>query len=369
MIRLFLFALLGCVFSHSLYGKVSDRATESGWQSMLTFSGQSTLNRDGLDGRLGVAMGDLVGDRQELGLDFHDAKSNREGRQSRAVKLGYSFPVGASALSLMARDYQSEHAVHGAGQRYNARSESSVLSVSGSRYLFSGLGVAFDGVARHTGRESREFEQGNLVSDGAYQLSSLGIKGRWNHELWAGLHASTDMTAIGGREYAASDYPVQPDTVSEDRFYKLSVNASLEREFFHWGWELQGRYQFADEDLPGSERVMVVGSSLLTGFNGQSVYTHEGGWLRMRTLSPSWQVPLMDHMWSNVGFSLLHGWAPYSDLENHQTGKVAGGEVSLELTGRSFTANVSVGRAFKASSLAMSVPQYPDVKLSLSMGL
>ncbi len=369
MIRLFLFALLGCVFSHSLYGKVSERAPGNGWQSMLTFSGQSTLNRDGLDGRLGVAVDDLVGDRQELGLDFHDAKSNREGRQSRALKLGYSFPVGASALSLTARDYQSEHAVHGDGQRYNARSESSVISVTGSRYLFSGYGVAFDGVARHTGRESREFEQGSLVSDGVYQLSSLGIKGSWNNELWAGLRASTNMTALGGREFAASDYPAQPDSVSEDRFYKLSVNASLEREIFRWGWELQGRYQFADEDLPGSERVMVAGSSLLTGFNGQSVYTHEGGWLRMRTMSPSWQVPLMDHLWSNVGFSLLHGWAPYSDPDNLQAGKAAGGEVSIKLTGRSFTANVSVGRAFKASSLAMSVPDHPDVSVSLSVGL
>ncbi|MEQ9546554.1 MAG: ShlB/FhaC/HecB family hemolysin secretion/activation protein [Marinobacter sp.] len=336
---------------------------------MLTFSGQSIHDRDGLVGRLGVAVDDLVGDRQELGLDFHDAKSNREGRQSRALKLGYSFPVGASALKLIARDYQSEHAVNGAGQRYNARSESSVFSVSGSCYLFSGYGVAFDGVVRHTGRESREFEQGNLVSDGTYQLSSFGIKGRWNHELWAGLRASTNMTAIGGREYAASDYPVQANTVSEDRFYKLAVNASVEREIFYWGWELQGRYQFADEDLPGSERVIVVGPSLLTGFNGQSVYSHEGGWLRMRTLSPSWQLPLMDHIWSNVGFSLLHGWATYPRSESRQFGKAAGGEVSLELTGRSFTANVSVGRMFTASSLAMSVPDHPDVKVSLSMGL
>lgn len=336
---------------------------------MLTFSGQSTLNKDGLDGRLGVAVDDLVGARQELGLDFRDAKSNRDGRQSRALKLGYSFPVGASALSLMARDYQAEYAAHGGGQRYNARSESSVLSVSGSRFLFSGYGVAFDGVARHTGRKSREFKQGNLISDGAYQLSSLSIKGRWNHELWAGLHASTDMTALGGREYAASDYPVQSDVVNDDRFYKLSVNASLEREVYRWGWELQGRYQFADEELPGSEQVMVAGPSLLAGFNGQSVYTHEGGWLRIRTLSPSWQVPVMDHTWSNIGFSLLHGWAPYAGLDDRHCGKVAGGEMSLELTGRSFTANVSVGRAFKASSLAVSVPEHPDVRFSLSVGL
>ncbi|MGF2685343.1 ShlB/FhaC/HecB family hemolysin secretion/activation protein [Marinobacter sp. DUT-3] len=369
MIRLILLALLGCAFSHSLYAKATDRAPDNGWRSLLTFSGQSSHTRDGLDGRLGVAVDEILGEQQSLGLNFHDSKSNRDKNQSRALKLGFSFPLGATSLSLTARDYQYQHSVKDGDRRYDARNESSVLSLSGSRFLFSRYGIALNGVVNHTGRDTRTLEQGRLVTDGAYELSSLGVKGRWSQGLWAGLHASTEMVAMGGREYSASDYPLKADVDEEARFYKLSVNASLEREIFRWGWELRGRYQFADEDLPGSERVMVAGPSLLAGFNGQSLYTHEGGWLRMRTLSPPLQVPVMDHVLSNVGFSLLHGWAPYAGAADGQCGKAAGAQVSLRLTGRSFTANVSVGRMFRASSLAMAVPEHPDVRFSLSMGL
>lgn len=369
MIRLILFALLGCAFSQSLYAKATDHTPDKGWRSLLTFSGQSSHTRDGLDGRLGVAVDEVLGERQSLGLNFHDAKSNRDKKQSRALNLGFSFPLGATSLSLTARDYQYQHSVRSGDQRYDARNETSLLSLSGSRFLFSRYGIALNGVVNHTGRDTRTVEQGRLVADRSYELSSLGVKGRWDQNLWAGLNASTEMVAMGGREYSASDYPLKPDADDEAGFYKLSVNASVEREIFRWGWELQGRYQFADEDLPGSEQVMVAGPSLLVGFNGQSLYTHEGGWLSVRTLSPSLPVPVMDHVLSSVGFSLLHGWAPYSGKENGQCGKAAGAQVSLRLTGRSFTANVSVGRMLRASSLAMSVPEHPDVRFSLSMGL
>jgi hypothetical protein len=41
----------------------------------------------------------------------------------------------------------------------------------------------------------------------------------------------------------------------------------------------------------------------------------------------------------------------------------------LKFEGRAFTANVSVGRMIRASTMAMTMPERPDVRFSLTMGI
>lgn len=108
---------------------------------------------------------------------------------------------------------------------------------------------------------------------------------------------------------------------------------------------------------------------MLTGFNGQSVAAVRGGWLRFDTASPLWRMPFTDGVLSSLNVSLLQGWVPYSAVQADRHGIASAGQVSLKMQGRAFTANVSVGRMIRASTTAMTMPDRPDVRFSLSMGI
>ncbi|MGM0767415.1 MAG: ShlB/FhaC/HecB family hemolysin secretion/activation protein [Pseudomonadota bacterium] len=350
--------------------EMSDREIREHWlRSKLRFSGRSSLTREGLDGQLGVAANNLIGENHALGLNFRDAKSNRDANGAKALDLDYTLPVGSADLSLNVGNHHSQHQKRASDQQIDARRESRVMGLSGSRYLMSGFGVRVDGLVRHVTRDTQAYEQGDLVSDSSYQKSALGLKGHWSEDLIGGLNARSNVSAIGGREFSASDYSHQNDVVEEERFYKLAVSATVERELFRWRWDLNGRYQFAPEDLPSSEYLMVAGSSMLAGFNGQSVYAHQGGWLRMNTASPAWPMPFVGGVLSSVNFAMLQGWVPSSGAQADRHGKASAGQVSLKLEGRAFTANVSVGRMIRASSDTMTMPDHPDVRFSLTMGI
>lgn len=391
MIYSLLTALVLCVVSQPLYAETSGSWLRNGWKpyadnfagsvdsfrderehwlrSRLKFSGRTSLTSDGLDGAIGVSADNLVGRSDAIGFSYRDARSQKDSTDSNATSFRYRFPAGANQLSVETGNSRYDRAATSGDRRFNASGESSVLGFGVSRPLFSQFGMAFDGIARHTGRDSRAFEEGSLVSETSYQLSSLGVEARGGHDLWGGIRANTGILAVSGREYSATDYPLQDDVGEEYEFYKVAMSASIQQEVYRWRWRIHGRYQFADEDLPVSEYLTVAGPSMIAGFNGQSVSAARGGWLRMDTASPSWQMPFVDGVLSSVNFAVLHGWIPYSGMQSDRYGSASAGQVSLKLKGRAFTADVSVGRMIRASSMAMTMPDRPDVRFSLTMGI
>lgn len=386
-----LIALLWCIFGQPLHAKESGTWLRNGWQpysgnlagstdafkeerehwlrSRLKFSGKTELNTDGRDGALGVAADRLVGQSDAIGFDFRDARSYKNDSDSSAASFRYRFPAGANRLQFEAGRSRYDRAVSNGDRRFNASGESRLMGFGVSRPLFSRFGMAFDGVARHRGRDTTSFQEENLVSESHYQLSTLGLNAKGGHELWGGLSASTGVLALSGREFQATDYPGQDGTADEGEFYKVAMSAALEQELLRWNWRIKGRYQFADEDLPASEYLNVAGPSMLTGFNGQSVSVIRGGWLRLDTASPTWPTPFMDGVLSSINFAVLQGWVPYSRAQADRHGKACAGQVALKMQGRAFTANVSVGRMIHASSTTMTTPDHPDVRFSLSMGI
>lgn len=385
----FSIALLLCVASQPLFAAEDGSWLRNGWQpysgnfagsadafkeerehwlrSRLKFSGQTAQNSDGLDGAVGVATDRLVGRNDAIGFDYRDAQSYKNDTSSNNVLLRYRFPAGANHLRVEAGRSRYNRAVSNGTQRYEASGESRELNVGASRPLFSRFGMAFDGIARHRDRDSTSFKEDSLVSESRYQISSLGLEARGGHELAAGLIANTRIQALSGREFQATDYPSRDGMADEREFYKVAVSASIEQELFQWSWRVNGRYQFADEDLPSSEYLMVAGPSMLAGFNGQSVAVVRGGWLKLGTASPTWPMPFADGVLSSVNFAVLQGWAPDSGAQADRHGKASAGEVALKMQGRAFTANVSVGRMISASNAAMTMPDHPDLRFSLSM--
>ncbi|NMT63827.1 ShlB/FhaC/HecB family hemolysin secretion/activation protein [Marinobacter orientalis] len=386
-----LIALVWCITSQPLYAEGNGAWLRSGWQphtgnlagsvdafreerehwlqSRLKFSGKTERNSDGLDGALGLAAERLIGKSDAIGFNYRDARSYKNLTDSSAASLRYQVPAGVSRLSIEVGRSRYQRAVSNENRRYNASGESRVLGFGASRPLFSRFGLAFDGIARHRGRRSESFREDSLVSESSYQLSTLGLEASGGRELVGGLFAHTRILALSGREFRATDYTMQDDSEQEREFYKVAMSASLERELFQWSWSFKGRYQFADEDLPTSEYLKVAGPSMLSGFNGQSLSAVRGGWLRLDTGSPEWDMPFMDDVLSSVNFSLLQGWVPYSQFQADHYGNASAGQISLRMQGRAFTANVSVGRMIRASIAGMTVPDHPDLRFSLSMGI
>lgn len=387
-----LIALIGCAISSPLHAKDSGTWLRNGWhpyaghvdsggadayeeerehwlRSRLKFSGKTNLNSDGRDGALGLAADKLIGQADAIGFNYRDSRSYKDSTDSNAASVRYQFPAGANRVQVEAARSRYDHAVSHGAHRYDSRGESRVLGFAASRPLFSRFGMNIGGIARHRGRDHVAFEKDELVSESRYQLSSLGLEASGGHELAGGLFAKTRILALSGREFSATDYPMQRNTSDTGEFYKVAMSASVEQQWFQWTWRVNGRYQFADEDLPVSEYLTVAGPSMLAGFNGQSVAVVRGGWLRLGTNSPLWQTPFMDDVLSSLNLAVLQGWVPYSGAQANRHGKASAGEVSLNLQGRAFTANVSVGQMIHASTTAMAMPDHPDVRFTLTMGI
>ena len=363
--QVLLFSLVWCILSQPLYAGQGS-AFNSDW---LTFSGRTQMNSDGRNGVVGVAAEKLLGRSDAIGFDYRDARSYRNETGSSAASFRYRLPAGLSHIQVEAGESRYNRAVSSGARRYDASGESRLIGVGASRPLFSHFGMSFDGIARHRGLNSESFEQDSLVSESRYQLSSFGLEASGGREIGAGLLVNTRVLALSGREFESTEYPLHDDLTGERAFYKLTVSASVEQEVFHWNWRANGRYQFADEDLPSSEYLTVAGSSMVSGFNGQSASVIRGGWLRLDTASPAWPMPFADGILSTVNFAVLQGWIPGFGAQAARHGKVSAGQVSLNMQGRAFSANVSVGRMISTSTTAVIMPDHPDVKFSLSMGI
>lgn len=386
-----LVALLWCAIGQAAFAKESGTWVRNGWQpytaefvgqtnayreerehwlrSRLKFSGKTRHSSDGRDGALGVAAEKILSQKDLLGFHYQDKRSHEHDTDTRAASFRYQTPAGANQVQIELGRSHYDRAVTDGFYRVNASGSSSMMGLGANRPLFSRFGLNFDGVARHRERGNVAFEEGQRVSESRYEVSSLGLEASGGHELSAGLMATSRLLAVSGRERHATDYVFQDDTGDSTSFYKVAMSASLEQQLFQWTWRVNGRYQFADDDLPVSEYLTVAGPSMLTGFNGQSVAAVRGGWLRLDTLSPLWQVPFVDGVLSSINFAVLQGWVPFTGVQADRHGRASAGQVSLRLQGRAFTANVSVGRMIRASTMAMAVPDHPDVRFSLSMGI
>lgn len=356
-----LIALFWCLLSQNLHA-----GQAAPW---LKFSGRTEVSRDGLDGVIGVAANRLLGHNDAIGFDYRDAHSYRNGTDSSAATFRYRLPAGINRVQVEAGRSRYDHAIRNDGQRYNASRESRRLGLLARRPLFSRFGMSVDGIARHRGVTSESFQQQSRVSESSYQLSSFGLEASGGREIGTGGRVNTRVLALGGRELQSTSYPSQRRTANETRFYKVSVSASAEQELFDWNWRAKGRYQFADEDLPSSEYLMVAGPSMLAGFNGQSVSVLRGGWMRLATASPSWPMPFLDGVLSSLNLAVHQGWIPYSGARTGSYGRASAGQVSLKMQGRAFTADLSVGRMISASDTSITMPDHPDVRFSLSMGI
>ncbi|MBK1885910.1 ShlB/FhaC/HecB family hemolysin secretion/activation protein [Marinobacter sp. DY40_1A1] len=336
--------------------------------SHVELSGDSTQNNDRADGRLNLTSNNLIWSQHVLGLDFSDSVAREGSAESTTLALRYSFPLAGShfQVDLENRDYAG--AVNGSGQRYDTYGERRNLKVTGKRALWTWQGIEVGSLFSYTSSRSSAFEDEIWLEDASHQLSSFGLQGSASQELMGGFYATTSLTAIGGVD---SEETIRAEGYNSDSegFHKLAVEASLSREVLSWNLGLNGRYQFAPEDLPSSEYMVVAGPSLMRGFNGQTLRVVEGGLLQMNARSPGYHWPFGSELNSSITLSLLQGWAPYSEAQSDRFGSTSSGEISFQLYSRDFRADLSVGQMLNASNTALLMPTSPDLSFSISVGI
>lgn len=353
-----------------LLGSTNLQESREHWlRSKLRFSGKTNRDSEGLDGHVGLSANDLIWAQHVAGVNFSDRTSRKDANEQRSLDFRYSFPAGRSHISVNLQNTKYSHTADSEDTRFLAGGESTTFGLTGERPVASLYNVNIDSVFRHTRRDNRSLERGEWVSESSYQLSTFGLKGHRQYELVKGIQASSHVLALGGYEYQGTDYRYDGAIVEEDPFHKVSVSASLSRELLHWQWGVDGRYQYGSGELPGSEHLLIAGPAMLSGYNGQSLSVIEGGWVRLDTRSPSYPVPFTRNILSSMRLSVVKGWASDIPAQSDRHGKASTGQVSVHLTGRDFVADVSVGRMLNSSNEALTIPDRPDVRLSLSMDI
>lgn len=333
----------------------------------VTLSGGSNHDNERAKGRLNLAGSDILWSSHDLALDFRDSVARRDGGESRSLRFRYSLPLAGSKVNIMVNNSEHAGVANNAGLRQDSRSEYQGLKLSASRQFWSWRGIKVDSVFSHSAGTKRSFEDSEWVSDSSHSLSSFGLRCAGKQELPGGFVAGTGLSALGGTEYHESVSRAARST-ENSRFHKLAVSASLNRSFYRWDMEVNGRYQFAPEDLASSEYLQIAGPSMMRGFNGQSLSVSEGGWVRLDARSPGYVIPFMDATVSNVMVSVLRGWSPSSGT-NEGDFEASTGEIALQLQKPGFEARMSVGRILDVSGPGMDKPSKPDVSLSMSMAI
>lgn len=336
--------------------------------SKVNVTGSSVHDDDRSDGSLGFVSEDLGASRQRIGVNYRDSVSRRENRDSSSLVLNYGFSLSNFDFGMQVENTESNGVAVGDGNRFDSESEYSAYKLDGSRALLSWRGFTVNSLFSHSAGTSSVADATGWEEDVQYQISKFGVEVREDHELVAGLRSSASLRAFSGVEARAATGSLG-HSHTDEQFQKVALSASLSRDVHNWTLGVGGQYQFAENDVPSSERVQVAGPSLAMGFNGQARYAAEGGWLRLQAGSPSFRVPVFSGLNSSVEMSLLRGWTPGVASEGQQEAGASVGEVSLKLDSRDFEAAFSVGKMLAVSDPEMSLPSRPDISLSISVDM
>ncbi|RBP25663.1 hypothetical protein DET50_1215 [Marinobacter pelagius] len=376
-------ALVLCALVPSIACAAQDRGMATTWvyqatsmldsvtdylSNRIEVSGNSSQNDDRSAGQLALSGNGIIWSRHELGLRFRDAASRKKGEGEQSLALRYAMPLIGNQLQLEIEESEFRGVLNELGQQRDISGNRNFYRLTATRSLGSVLGLDMDQVIRHTGSTRSVYEESEWVRDSSHQLSSVGLKCSSVQELYGGLRASTQLTAVGGMEYQSTEH-AEGETEHRTQFHRVELAALLQKQVMEWRLDLGGRYQFAPEDLPGSERITVVGSALMSGFNGQSVTSTEGGWLRLDAASPSWAIPFASRFQSSLSLSVMRGWAPDETDNDQRLSAVSAGEISLNIHSERFRANMTVGRLLDSGRTDVVVPSAPDVALSVQMGI
>lgn len=358
----------GMTSRQALLPQDSLKATRQHWlRSKMQFSGRTSRDADQLDGALNLGLNGLFWANHRADVRYSNARAYRVGNERKVLGFSYGLPVGGNHLDFAVKNTEYEEVSRSDGARFQKEGRTRNVMVTGRRALFSSYGYQFLGRANYSSVNQYWSRRTDEVHRSSYQLSTLGLEARGRHDLLGGFRLNSGLKAVTGVETEVEGAADQDREWRDEQFGRVVLNASLGRELLAWQWGLDGQYQLASSDIPGSQHLRVAGSALTSGFNGQSLSAAEGGWLRLGSRSPEFSLPFFPRLLSSVRVSVLRGWVPDESFQQEDAGRVTSGELSWGLSARQFSADVSVGRVLDATTDAIVVPDHPDVRFSMSL--
>ncbi len=336
--------------------------------SKVSVSGTSNQSKDHFNGSLDLVSNDLIWSQHQFGINYRDSVISRDGEESSALKLSYGLALSDIALRMQFET--SDHAGFSvvSGNRLGSTSEGQQFKVSGRSPWFTWYGLRFNSVFSHSVGTTSVFEDSDWKEDSLHQTSKFGLEYSDNRTYWPGLTSSTRIAAFSGLDVRETRNGTGAEA-ERDPFRKVALSASFTQELYSWTFDLGGRYQFANSDLPSSEWFRVAGPSLSHGYNGQSRTVPEGGWLKLQAGSPGFYLPVFTGIRSSFQMSVLRGWTPMLDTNDDRSGSASVGQFSVQFASRDFRAAMSVGKMLGASDGLVPIASSPDVSLSLTIGM
>ncbi len=335
----------------------------------VSVAGDSDHQGGHFKGNLGVAAHDLTGLNDALSLNYRRSVLAREGVRNRGMGLDYAFPSRAGTIRVNASLYEFEDSVTSADRRYDVRGDSQSLTLSANRTLFSRDGTELAAMVGVGARETQRIVEDDSANASHGQFSSLSVETRLRQDLALGAVAVTRFSAEQGQEVFGAENQGLWSETARNVYHKYSIQGSLSKPMWRWHCELNGRYQFAPDDLPGSQYLTAVGPSMMYGFGGQSLSGSQGGWLRLDASSPWAPLQLGPGLATSLRLSVLRGWVPYTRSRQSRYGSASAAEMALQLRGGGFQAGLRVGGMLSASRHAADYPESPDLSLSFSVQL
>lgn len=334
-------------------------------RSRMTFSGSSDQDSRYQKGALNVGVTNLFRADHQASFQYTDSCALRVNEKRQGLRVNYGLGLGRGRLdfALTNKDYDKQ--VEDGAKRVQKQGRVRNLTLAGSRPLFSAWGYRFRGYASYTSVSKRWRLQSEGLQWSDYQVSTFGVTARGHHRLPGGFSLATGVTTDAGVEYELAGASEAGGAVHDEHFRRFLVTASLDREFRDWQFGLDGQYQAASKDIPGSHRIHVASSRLSGGFNGQSLKAIEGGWLRLGTRSPSVNLPLASHLRAHFKLLLLKGWVPAKTFQHEDAGQLVSGELVLGFVAREFRADFSIGRMLDTTTTALNKPGRPDMRFAM----
>ncbi|WP_166261852.1 ShlB/FhaC/HecB family hemolysin secretion/activation protein [Marinobacter salicampi] len=340
-----------------------------GWlEERVAIDGDSHQQDGDYRGELGLAASDLTGLNDALALNYRRSLA-RSDAQTRGFGFDYSFPWRAGTIRVYGNMHEYERSAMNSERKYQVSGNNRAVNFSANRTLLSTDNTVFGAVLGLGTRDSEYFVEGDRNDDASRRFSTLRVEGRLRQYLALDTTATTSLMAERGLEMFGADGDEQWSGEQRTEYRKYIFQSKLSKELWRWHYDLNGRYQFTPDILPGSQHVLAFSSGMMHGFAGQSLGASQGGWLRMNANSPWSPIFYVPGFRANLQLSVLKGWIPEDEVNQSRHGSASAAELGFNLRGDGLSAGFRVGTLLAASDDAAHRPDVPDMSLSLSFDL
>ncbi len=319
--------------------------------------------------RFGFETEGIPGVSRNLAIEYNWSMSQQPGDTTMDLGFAWNMPWQGNQVVVRGRFHEYEDEVISGDSILEVGGDQQTLEIDLSRNLYTGQIARLDAGMVVSDVTNRWYENGDQTDESRSSYSLFRINGQVGGEI-------PILQAHGDLQLSLEGCVGLVDSLTQNAcgerlgaFQRYNLSGELNREWLDWLWGVEGQFQYSPDELPSWRYLQVGSPSMMHGFNGQSLYGREGGWLRLNTESPLSQLWIPSGVYSSVRFSLLQGWADGVSGTSDQNAATSAAEVLWRISGDRLSAGVQAGTLLSASGPGCTQPDFPDVSMNVSFTL